>query len=234
MGAGARGARARAPPSPAPLGSARGPPPLQSRRPPSWPAPLPPLPGAADGRGERAGAAAGVRETPEKRIVLLLASARSALPAAPGRNSSRSPSGRPGREALRARACPGGRSGRAPQRSSGPRPLYRASKETDWPPGGNLSARRSERGFVCSPKTIANSLDSGWDLARLPWEGAPRRRRRPLPGRAALAARFPGIAPARGARVPTPVTGPGPRKPGTNKDARCPLLQLSGCPRPSP
>lgn len=44
-------------------------------------------------------------------------------------------------EALRARACPGGRSESAPLLCLGPGPLYRASEETERPPGGNLGAQ---------------------------------------------------------------------------------------------
>lgn len=66
--------------------------------------------------------------------------------------------------------------------------------------------RASAPGFMCSPKTIVIPPGSCWDLARLPWEGAGRAAADlPLPGRAALAARFPWTVPGlpgRGARAP--------------------------------
>lgn len=56
--------------------------------------------------------------------------------------------------------------------------------------------RGSARGFMCQPKTIAIPPGSCWDLARLPWEGAHRAAADLLlPGRAALAASFPGTVP---------------------------------------
>lgn len=57
-----------------------------------------------------------------------------------------------GREALEVRACPGGRSGIAPLLSLGPGPLYRASEETEWPPGGNLGAQRVGAGIYVLAK----------------------------------------------------------------------------------
>lgn len=66
--------------------------------------------------------------------------------------------------------------------------------------------RGSARGFICWPKTIAIPPGSCWDLARLPWEAARRvAADLPLPGRAALAASFPGTEPGPpGLRGPRP------------------------------
>lgn len=220
--AGARGAhpRARAARLPRPHPSApSGPPPLQSQRPPGWPAPSPFSPELRTGAG-RAGAAAGVRETPEKGTLLLPACVRSSQPLgrAPAHLPDAAGCGDRGRGARRAPARAGVRSGRALLRSPGPGPLYRASKETDWPPGGNLDARRSARGFMCSPKTIASRRAPAGTWRGSRGRGPPAR---PVPGRAALAARHPGAEPGRPDGVLARVARP--RAKEASRKQRCPV-----------
>lgn len=61
-------------------------------------------------------------------------------------------------------------------------------------PGRKPGCAKVGAGVYELAKNNSEPLDAGWDLARLPWEGAAAR---PLPGRAALAARHPGAVPGR-------------------------------------
>lgn len=90
----------------------------------------------------------------------------------------------------------------------GPQRKPNGLREETWVRSG------SARGFMCSPKTIAIPPGSCWALARLPWEGAGRAAADlRLPGRAALAARFPRAAPGPARTAPPPASlGPGPGK----------------------
>lgn len=144
-----------------------------------------------------------------------------------------------GREALEALACPGGRSGIAPLLSLGPGPLYRASEETEWPPGGNLGAQRVGAGIYVLAKNNSDPARLLLGPGAAPVGGGPPRRlwpRASRPGRPRRALPREGPRPARtaGPGPPPASLGPGPGEQGADKGARRPPLQPERGPSLSP
>lgn len=179
--------RLRERPAPAPIPAAASPAAA------AGPLPSPPPRSRGRSRGARAGRCCwrqgnpGEADPPPPRGCQHAAAPRPRAPPQPSpRPGEQSPSltspdasgcGDLGREALRAQTCPGGRSGRALFHSLGPGTLYRASEETEWPPGGNLGAQRVGAGIYVLAKNNSDPARLLLGPGAAPVGGGPPRRR---------------------------------------------------------